>query len=67
VPLPAIARVLAGDDLAEALGAVRDRLEVDLARRRRAMATLDRVLTDGIPSVEVRLVREPSRRVAGAR
>jgi effector-binding domain-containing protein len=46
------------------LGAVKDRLEADLARRRRMLATLNRVLTEGLPRAEVRLTREDARRVA---
>ncbi|HEX2314587.1 MAG TPA: MerR family transcriptional regulator [Thermomonospora sp.] len=63
VPLAAIGRVLAGDEPAAALGEVRDRLEADLARRERALASLDRVLAEGLPRVEVTVVREPARRV----
>jgi DNA-binding transcriptional MerR regulator len=40
VPLTTIGRVLSGADVAETLGAVRDRLEADLLRRRRVLATL---------------------------
>ncbi|WP_253779684.1 MerR family transcriptional regulator [Goodfellowiella coeruleoviolacea] len=67
VPLPAIGRVLAGVDVAAVLGEVRDRMEAELARRRRALSTLDRVLTSGLPTAEVRLVREEPRRVAVSR
>jgi DNA-binding transcriptional MerR regulator len=63
VPLAAIGRVLAGDDPAGTLGEVRDRMEADLARRRRTLAVLDRVLADGLPRVEVTMLREPARRV----
>lgn len=63
VPLPAIGQVLAGRGIAEVLGGVRDRMEADLVRRRRMLATLDRVLTDGLPRAEVRLTREDARRV----
>jgi DNA-binding transcriptional MerR regulator len=64
VPLPAIGQVLAGRGVAEVLGAVRDRLEADLARRRRMLATLNRILTQGLPRAEVQLTREEPRRVA---
>jgi DNA-binding transcriptional MerR regulator len=64
VPLPAIGQVLAGRGIAEVLGGVRDQMEADLVRRRRMLATLDRVLTDGLPRAEVRLTREDARRVA---
>ncbi|SEG71034.1 DNA-binding transcriptional regulator, MerR family [Thermomonospora echinospora] len=63
VPLVAIGRVLSGDDPAGALGEVRDRMEADLARRRRTLAALDRVLADGLPRVEVTVLHEPARRV----
>jgi DNA-binding transcriptional MerR regulator len=64
VPLPTIAAVLAGRDVVAVLGAVKDRLEADLARRRRTLATLDRVLTQGLPRAEVRLTHQDARRVA---
>jgi DNA-binding transcriptional MerR regulator len=64
VPLPAIGQVLVGRDVVEVLGAVKDRLEADLARRRRMLATLNRVLAEGLPRAEVRLTREDARRVA---
>ncbi|MEW2356564.1 GyrI-like domain-containing protein [Spirillospora sp. NPDC029432] len=67
VPLPAIGRVLAGDDPAAALTEVRDRMEADLERRRRALASLDRVLATGLPSVAVSVTREPARRVVAVR
>jgi DNA-binding transcriptional MerR regulator len=65
VPLAEVERVLAGE--AGVLGGVRDRMEADLARRRRTLATLDRVLADGLPRAEVTLVREPARRVVMVR
>ncbi|WP_433176056.1 MerR family transcriptional regulator [Actinoallomurus sp. CA-150999] len=65
VPLVEVGRVLAGE--AGVLGGVRDRMEADLARRRRTLATLDRVLADGLPRAEVSLVSEPARRVVMAR
>jgi DNA-binding transcriptional MerR regulator len=64
VPLPAIGQVLAGRDVVAVLGAVKDRLEADLVRRRRLLATLNRVLTEGLPRAEVRLTGEDARRVA---
>jgi DNA-binding transcriptional MerR regulator/effector-binding domain-containing protein len=64
VPLPAIGQVLAGRDVVAVLAAVKDRLEADLVRRRRMLATLNRVLTEGLPRAEVRLTREVARRVA---
>jgi DNA-binding transcriptional MerR regulator len=64
VPLPAIGQVLAGRDVVAVLGAVKDRLEADLVRRRRMLATLNRVLTQDLPRAEVRLTREDARRVA---
>jgi DNA-binding transcriptional MerR regulator len=64
VPLPTIAEVLAGRDVVAVLGAVKERLEADLARRRRTLATLDRVLTQGLPRAEVRLTHQDARRVA---
>lgn len=67
VPLPAIGRVLAGDQVAETLSAVKARLEADVLRRRQMVNALDRVLSAGLPRAEVRLVREPSRRVAVVR
>lgn len=64
VPLPLIGQVLAGGGVADVLGGVRDQMEADLVRRRRMLATLDRVLTDGLPRADVRLTRETARRVA---
>jgi DNA-binding transcriptional MerR regulator len=64
VPLPAIGQVLAGRGVVEVLGAVKDRLEADLVRRRRMLATLNRVLTEGLPRAEVRLTREDAHPVA---
>ena len=67
VPLPAIGQVLAGGGIAEVLGGVREQMEADLVRRRRMLATLDRVVADGLPRAEVRLTREDARRVAATR
>jgi DNA-binding transcriptional MerR regulator len=64
VPLPEIGQVLAGRGIAAVLGGVRDQMEAGLVRRRRMLATLDRVLTDGLPQAEVRLTREGPRPVA---
>jgi DNA-binding transcriptional MerR regulator/DNA gyrase inhibitor GyrI len=64
VPLPAIGQVLAGRDVVAVLSAVKDRLEADLVRRRRTLAALQRVLTQGLPRAEVRLTHQDARRVA---
>lgn len=63
VPLPAIGQVLAGRDVAAVLGAVKDRVEADLVRRRRMLATLSRILSEGLPRAEVRLTREEAHSV----
>ncbi|WP_327092743.1 MerR family transcriptional regulator [Nonomuraea sp. NBC_01738] len=65
VPLPVVAEVLSGT--AGALRTVRDDLEGELARRRRTLAALERVLADGLPAAEVRVVTEPARRAFLAR
>jgi DNA-binding transcriptional MerR regulator len=65
VPLPVIAAVLSGT--ADALDGVRATQEAELARRRRALATLERVMADGLPAVPVRVVTEPARPVAMSR
>ncbi|WP_262496164.1 MerR family transcriptional regulator [Nonomuraea sp. SYSU D8015] len=65
VPLPVVGRVLTGSP--DALKAVRDGLEAELARRRRTLAALERVMAEGLPSAPVRLVCEPARRVAVVR
>lgn len=67
VPLPAIARILAGTDLAETLADVKSRLEADIRRRTRLVGALDRILTQGLPEVDVQLGHEPPRRVATIR
>ncbi|GIH96868.1 MerR family transcriptional regulator [Planobispora siamensis] len=67
VPLAVIGEVLSGTAAARALGRVRDDLEAELARRRRTLATLERVLADGIPAAPVDVVTEPARRVVMAR
>ncbi|WP_336206871.1 MerR family transcriptional regulator [Nonomuraea sp. LPB2021202275-12-8] len=64
VPLVVIGRVLSGE--AGALGSVRDSLEEELVRRRRTLASLERVMAEGLPAARVRVVSEPARRVAVA-
>jgi DNA-binding transcriptional MerR regulator len=64
VPLPVIAEVLSG--ATDALAGVRAAQEAELARRRRTLAALERVLTDGLPATPVRVVTEPARTVAVA-
>ncbi|MFF3665562.1 MerR family transcriptional regulator [Microtetraspora malaysiensis] len=49
---------------ATALARVRDDLESELARRRRTLRTLERILEGGLPAAEVSVVREPPHRVA---
>ncbi|XVV07428.1 MerR family transcriptional regulator [Actinosynnema sp. CA-248983] len=61
VPLPVVAAVLAGS--AEALEGVRRAQEEELARRRRTVAALRRVLDEGLPAAPVQVVTEPARRV----
>ncbi|GII04892.1 MerR family transcriptional regulator [Planobispora takensis] len=67
VPLTVIGEVLSGTAAARALSRVRDDLEAELARRRRTLATLERVLAEGIPGAPVDVVTEPVRRVVLAR
>ncbi|KUJ41376.1 MerR family transcriptional regulator [Streptomyces albus subsp. albus] len=67
VPLAAMAEVLGGPDAGGVLAEVRDRLDDELARRRRALATLEHILAHGLPSAEITLVREQPQRVAVAR
>ncbi|MGW3563265.1 MerR family transcriptional regulator [Streptomyces sp. NPDC000941] len=67
VPLAAIKDVLSTQDPARALGDVRDRLDDELARRRRSLAALERILADGLPTAEVTLRREEPQRVAVVR
>ncbi|MBG6134917.1 MerR family transcriptional regulator [Longispora fulva] len=66
VPLAVIGQVLSGA-ATEALGRVRDDLESELARRRRGLATLERVLAHGLPTPVVSVVTEPAHRVLLAR
>lgn len=61
VPLAVVGEVLSGS--AGALASVRDDLEAELARRRRTLASLEWVMSQGLPSAAVRLVTEPARRV----
>jgi DNA-binding transcriptional MerR regulator len=65
VPLPVVAAVLSGS--AGALGGVREAQEADLARRRRTLAALERVMADGLPATPVRVITEPARVVAVSR
>jgi DNA-binding transcriptional MerR regulator len=65
VPLPVVAAVLSGS--ADALEGVRSAQEAELARRRRALAALERVMAQGLPAVPVRVVTEPARPVVVAR
>ncbi|MEU0810987.1 MerR family transcriptional regulator [Streptomyces sp. NPDC005970] len=67
VPLAAIKDVLGGQDPAHALSGVRDRLDDELARRRRSLAALERILAHGLPTAEVTLRREEPERVAVVR
>ncbi|MFI9591408.1 MerR family transcriptional regulator [Nonomuraea sp. NPDC052265] len=62
VPLPVVGRVLSGET--GALESVRVSLEAELARRRRTLASLERVLAQGLPEPEVALVRESGWRAA---
>ncbi|GAA2775991.1 MerR family transcriptional regulator [Nonomuraea dietziae] len=62
VPLAVIAQVLSGT--AGALGQVRDDLDSELRRRRRTLAALEKVMADGLPSAQVRMVEESARLVA---
>jgi effector-binding domain-containing protein len=62
VPLPVVGQVLSGSP--DALTSVRDSLEADLERRRRTLASLERVMAGGLPAPQVRLVTEPALRVA---
>jgi DNA-binding transcriptional MerR regulator/effector-binding domain-containing protein len=57
VPLPVIAEVLSGGNLDRILGGVRDALEAELARRRRALHVLEGILAEGMPSADVPIVK----------
>ncbi|MFF4193591.1 MerR family transcriptional regulator [Nonomuraea sp. NPDC001831] len=62
VPLAVVGQVLSGE--VGALESVRVSLEVELARRRRTLASLERVLASGLPAAEVSVVRECGVRAA---
>lgn len=62
VPLPVVGQVLAGTE--GALESVHGSLEAELARRRRTLASLERVMTHGLPATQVRILTEPAHRVA---
>ncbi|MEU8319249.1 MerR family transcriptional regulator [Nonomuraea sp. NPDC048881] len=64
VPLAVVGRVLSGE--VGALESVRVSLEVELARRRRTLASLERVLAVGLPAAEVDVVRQGGGRAAFA-
>jgi len=68
VSLPTIAEVLAGDEATRAsvLTSERDRLEGLIARQRRTVQALERLLADGLLAQEVSLVREPLRQLVVA-
>ncbi|MDP9867661.1 MULTISPECIES: MerR family transcriptional regulator [Streptosporangium] len=61
VPLAAIAEVLSGT--ASALGQVERDLQAELERRRRTLSILRRVMADGLPQAQIRLVRQEPLRV----
>lgn len=65
VPLPVVGQVLSAGT--QALGSVRESLEAELARRRRTLAALERLLAEGLPAPQVRVVREPARRAVWVR
>ncbi|WP_049576797.1 MerR family transcriptional regulator [Nonomuraea sp. SBT364] len=65
VPLPVVGEVLSGRP--GALESVRESLEAELARRRQALAALERVIAEGLPAAHVRVVEEPAHRVAVVR
>ncbi|GGO11005.1 hypothetical protein GCM10010116_22120 [Microbispora rosea subsp. aerata] len=50
-----------GDSAAAALARVKNDLEAELARRRRTLKSLERILATGLPGAEVTLVAEPPR------
>ncbi|MEV0387966.1 MerR family transcriptional regulator [Nonomuraea sp. NPDC050643] len=62
VPLAVVGEVLSG--VPGALSGVREGLEAELARRRRTLASLERVMERGLPGAVVRVVREVAVRVA---
>ncbi|MEV4888649.1 GyrI-like domain-containing protein [Nonomuraea sp. NPDC055795] len=61
VPLATVADVLAG--ATAELDHVRHDLEAELDRRRRTLASLERLITDGLPGAPVHLTTEPTRTV----
>ena len=61
VPLAVVGQVLAGS--AQALEGVRRQLEEELARRRRTLGVLERVMAEGLPEIAVRVVEEEPLRV----
>ena len=65
VPLAVVGEVLSGAPAA--LEGVRESLEEELARRRRTLSCLERVMAEGLPAARVRVVAEPARRVAVVR
>jgi DNA-binding transcriptional MerR regulator len=64
VSLPTIAEVLSGASVRGVLGDVRDQMEVDLARRVRALQAVERMLAQGMPSAEVSILQRPALDVA---
>jgi DNA-binding transcriptional MerR regulator len=67
VPLATIGEVLSGTGPKQALRDVRDQLEADLGRRRRALAMLERILAEGMPQVEASIVEVRARQAAAVR
>jgi DNA-binding transcriptional MerR regulator len=67
VPLPVIAQLLSGANIDGLLGAVHDQLEADVARRRRSLRALERILAEGMPSADVSVVSLRSQDVAVVR
>ncbi|MFB4278187.1 MerR family transcriptional regulator [Nonomuraea sp. MTCD27] len=65
VPLAVVGEVLSG--VPAALEGVRESLEEELARRRRTLSCLERVMAEGLPAARVRVVAEPARRVGVVR
>jgi hypothetical protein len=64
VSLPTIAEVLSGASVRGVLGDVRDQMEADLARRVRALQTVERMLALGMPSADVSVLQRPALDVA---
>jgi DNA-binding transcriptional MerR regulator len=69
VPLPVITEVLSRDPEAvdRALRGQRDRLAAEIRHRERLLATVQRLIADGVPGAEVTLADEPARQVLVAR